>query len=101
MSNTVQHPDASAAHTCNATGCTVLVAAESFMCQPHWAMVPAALRDTIKTHYQPGQAITESPSAQYVDIATAAIAAVDHKESRVAARKPRRSSKPVQLRLFD
>lgn len=85
---------------CQAKGCPVEVPAETFMCPPHWLMVPAPLRDAITTSYQSGP--ERGPAPESLAIAQAAIDAVAHKESRGAPRAPRpRRGQPVQLALFD
>ncbi|SBS76622.1 hypothetical protein MHPYR_340031 [uncultured Mycobacterium sp.] len=89
-----------ATHVCRAKGCPVEVAAADFMCQPHWLLVPAPLREAIKTSYQTGH--EHDPAPELSAIAQAAVDAVAHQESRSAPRAPRpRRGKPVQLALFD
>ncbi|MCW2690001.1 MAG: hypothetical protein JWR37_4891 [Mycobacterium sp.] len=69
------------------------------MCPLHWSMVPPALRQAIKATYRPGQEIDKTPSAEYLSVATAAIAAVAHKQTRTAPRTRRTAA--VQLALFN
>lgn len=52
---------ASVAHTCQAKRCPVEVPPSMFMCQPHWFIVPPALREAIKGSYRPGQETDNSP----------------------------------------
>ena len=47
-----------------------------------------------------GQGIDDTPPAEYLAFAKAAIAEVAHKEARQRGRKPRASKKPVKLALF-
>jgi hypothetical protein len=85
-------------HTCHAERCDTEGAPTLFMCPRHWAMVPPALRQGITSTYRPGQEIDKAPSAEYLAVATAAITAVAHKQSRTAPRT--RRTIPVQLALF-
>jgi hypothetical protein len=85
-------------HGCHAEGCGTDVPAALFMCGVHWSMVPAALRQAIEASYCPGQEADKDPSAEYLTVATAAVAAVAHKEARAGARRRRA---PVQLALFE
>jgi hypothetical protein len=38
-------------------------------CKTHWFQLPKYLRDAIWDNYRPGQEITKTPSAEYVDVA--------------------------------
>lgn len=111
-------------HTCHAKDCNTEVEPAHFMCLPHWRMVPAPMREAIKSLYRPGQEVDIQPSNEYLAIARAAIGAVAHKESRQArpvaaaapaapvVRKPlpvtkrakpaktAKAAKPIQLALF-
>lgn len=86
-----------APHRCREQECPTEVPPEKFMCPPHWSMVPAALRDSLKQTMSSGQVVDDKPSAEYLAFARAAIAEVGHKEARS---KPRAVRKPVQLPLF-
>lgn len=85
---------------CRAQECPTEVTPEMFMCPPHWSMVPAALRDSLKATAPSGQHLDEDPSPEYLAFAKAAIAEVAHKEARHRRLKPRTPKKPVQLTLF-
>jgi len=87
-------------HHCHAKECPTEVPQEMFMCAPHWSMVPAALRDSLKATVPSGQDVDDNPSPEYLAFAEAAIAEVAHKEARQRGRKPRTPGKPVQLPLF-
>ncbi|WP_197502693.1 MULTISPECIES: hypothetical protein [unclassified Mycobacterium] len=87
-------------HVCHARGCTTEIEPRLFMCPDHWKQVPPALRESINSTYRPGQEVDKQPSSQYLALASAAIDAVAHKESRQRRLGPRASSKPVQLALF-
>lgn len=69
-------------HTCHAAGCTTNCAPSMFMCRRHWFMVPKDLRDAIWMTYEPGQEQTKDASAEYLETAHEAIAAVAAKEER-------------------
>ena len=87
-------------HRCHAQECPTEVPPEMLMCPPHWSMVPAALRDSLKATVPSRQDVDDNPSAEYLAFAKAAIAEVAHKEARQRGRKPRTPKKPVQLALF-
>lgn len=94
-------PDATTTvHRCHAQHCPTEVPAEVFMCKPHWTMVPAGLRDSLKQTIPSGQDIDDNPPAEFLAFATAAIAEVAHREARRGGRAPRAPKKPVQLALF-
>lgn len=67
-------------HRCHATGCAAEIPPHLFMCRSHWFMVPKPLRREIWRLYRPGQEIDKHPSAEYLDAAKAAIAAVERAE---------------------
>lgn len=91
-----------AVHVCHAQGCPAGVRAQDFMCQPHWLLVPAPLRDVIAANHRAGHENDTTASPEYRAVAQAAVDAVAHKEARSAPRAARpRRGKPVQLALFD
>lgn len=51
-----------------------------FMCYKHWKMVPRAVQQAIWAEYVPGQEITKTPSNEYLNVVTRAIALVAAKE---------------------
>lgn len=79
---TATAPLGSDEHTCHAKHCTTEVPPATFMCRLHWGLVPAPMREAIKTLYRPGQEVDKQPSGEYLAIAKAAIDAVAHKQSR-------------------
>ena len=86
-----------AAAGCQAQRCSVEVPAGTFMCPPHWSMVPPPLREALTVGHHDA-----ASSPEYRAIAQAAVDAVAHKERRAAPRTPRPPrGKPVQLALFD
>jgi hypothetical protein len=98
------HPSDTEPRTCQAHNCSAEVAPAEVMCPPHWSLVPAPLRETIKASYQPGEEGAPHRSTESQAIIQAAIDAVAHKESRSAPRRPaipRSPRKPVQLTLFE
>ncbi|BAN91957.1 MULTISPECIES: hypothetical protein [Mycobacterium] len=88
-------------HFCHARGCDTEIEPRLFMCADHWALVPPALRESIRSTYRPGQEVDKQPSEQYLAFAAAAIADVAHKEGRRRRPGLRTPTKPVQLALFD
>lgn len=60
------------AHTCHAHGCAVAVPPKMFMCRKHWFTLPKGMRDAIWAEYVPGQEVTKTPSAAYLEVAQAA-----------------------------
>lgn len=50
------------------------------MCRKHWALVPKALQRAVWRTYRVGQCDDKDPSADWLDAADAAIAAVAEKE---------------------
>lgn len=80
-------------HACGAASCDTAIPDESFMCEDHMKLLPAALRHAVGNSYAPGQLPSANP---YL---TAAVDTVAHKEKRGAVRSVRR--KAVQLALFE
>lgn len=64
------------AHHCHALRCEEEVAPHLLMCRRHWFMVPKLLRQEVWRLYRPGQERSKQPTAEYVDAARRAIAAV-------------------------
>jgi hypothetical protein len=89
-----------APHRCHAQECPTEVPPEMFMCPPHWSMIPASLRGSLKATVPSGQDIADNPPPEYLAFAKAAIADVAHKEARQRGRTARSPKKPVQLALF-
>lgn len=79
-------------YPCRAKGCDSDT--DGFMCADHYALIPPAMRSVIEAE--------PNPRACAPAIATAAIDAVAHKETRYARSATRRTPrKPEQLALFD
>jgi hypothetical protein len=57
------------AHHCHWPGCKAIVPPAQSGCKPHWFKLPKALRDRIWAAYVPGQEITKTPSATYLQVA--------------------------------
>lgn len=70
------------------------------MCDVHWTLVSAALRDSIAATSESNTTQDASAVAQYRKYVAAAIADVAHREARQQPRRPRPAQKPVQLTLF-
>lgn len=58
-------------HTCHWPGCGKSVPPKLWGCAPHWFKLPKHLRDRIWATYVPGQEITKTPSAAYLEAANA------------------------------
>ncbi len=56
-------------HTCHWPGCDKIVPPAMWGCRKHWFKLPRALRSEIWRTYQPGQEISKSPSAAYLETA--------------------------------
>ena len=69
-------PPPAAAHHCHADGCDVAVPPKLLMCGRHWRLVPARLKARVWATYVPGQERRKDPTAEYLEAARAAIAAV-------------------------
>ncbi len=61
------------AHHCHATGCTIKVPPEMFMCKRHWFSLPKPLRDAIWRTYRPGQCDDWNISHAYAEAARNAV----------------------------
>lgn len=59
-------------HTCHWPDCRRIVPPKLWGCKPHWFKLPKAIRDRIWATYVPGQEITKTPSAAYLQAADAA-----------------------------
>ena len=57
------------AHTCHWPGCNKQVPPAMWGCKQHWFKLPLRLRSKIWATYKPGQEITMTPSAAYLDAA--------------------------------
>lgn len=58
-------------HTCHWPGCKAQVPPALWGCKIHWYMLPRDLRSKIWATYQPGQEVTQTPSAEYLRVALA------------------------------
>lgn len=58
-------------HECHWPGCAKQVPPAQWGCGPHWFKLPKYLRDLIWATYRPGQEISMTPSAEYLDAANA------------------------------
>jgi hypothetical protein len=56
-------------HTCHWPGCEKQVPPAMWGCKPHWFKLPKHLRDSVWLAYEPGQEITLTPSAEYLEVA--------------------------------
>lgn len=58
-------------HHCHWPRCDVAVPPRMWGCRRHWFMLPRSLRNRIWATYVPGQEITKTPSASYLEAARA------------------------------
>lgn len=56
-------------HTCHWPGCDKEVPPALWGCQGHWFALPKRLRNRIWATYRPGQEVTKTPSAEYIEVA--------------------------------
>jgi hypothetical protein len=56
-------------HVCHWPGCGRTVPPRLWGCKDHWYALPAMLRARIWETYVPGQEITKTPSAAYIEVA--------------------------------
>jgi hypothetical protein len=59
-------------HHCHWTGCTAKVPPAMWGCKRHWSKLPEPIRQAIWRSFRPGQEISKTPSAAYVEAARAA-----------------------------
>jgi len=71
-------------HLCHAIDCPKHVPPRMLMCRQHWSMVPKTLQAAIWEAYVPGQEITKTPSAKYMQVQQQAVQAVAIKERKSA-----------------
>lgn len=57
------------AHGCHWPGCTQQVPPAMWGCKEHWFRLPKRLRDRIWATYRPGQEVSLTPSAEYIEAA--------------------------------
>lgn len=77
-------------HTCHWPGCGKPVPPAMWGCKAHWFRLPKNLRDRIWATYRPGQEITKTPSAAYLDAAKAVQKWIAEQPDSVAALKKTR-----------
>lgn len=58
-------------HHCHWPDCTIQVPAAMWGCRIHWYRLPRQLRNLIWATYVPGQEVTMTPSAEYLEAARA------------------------------
>jgi hypothetical protein len=56
-------------HYCHWNGCKAEVPPAMWGCKTHWFKLPLRLRNRIWATYKPGQEITKTPSAAYLEVA--------------------------------
>jgi hypothetical protein len=55
-------------HTCHHPECKKIVPPKLLACRKHWFQLPKVLRDEVWQVYVPGQEITKTPSAEYMEV---------------------------------
>jgi hypothetical protein len=58
-------------HHCHWPGCGKQVPPAMWGCKGHWFALPAELRARVWRTYQPGQEVSGTPSAEYLEVAKA------------------------------
>lgn len=61
--------DASGDHHCHWPGCTRACPPAKWGCSKHWFTLPVALRRRIWQTFRPGQEVSKTPSADYINAA--------------------------------
>lgn len=56
-------------HHCHWPGCDRQVPPAMWGCKPHWFKLPKLLRAKVWMNYEPGQEISMTPSAGYLEVA--------------------------------
>lgn len=56
-------------HECHWPGCDRQVPPAMWGCSQHWFKLPKALRNKVWRAYRPGQEVTMTPSAAYIEVA--------------------------------
>jgi hypothetical protein len=64
-------------HECHVETCDTRVHPRLLMCAYHWRLVPTILKLAVWEHYVPGQEVSKTPTAAYLNAAKAAIQAVE------------------------
>jgi hypothetical protein len=86
------------AHECHWPTCKRQVPPALYMCKEHWLMLPKALRNKVWAAYVPGQEVTMTPSAKYLEV----VAEVeDWIRTEGHALEQKKLEKAGQLNLFD
>ncbi len=67
--NYVRQQGQTRGHTCHWPGCDKQVPPAMWGCKNHWFRLPPALRSAIWDAYVPGQEVTITPSAAYLEAA--------------------------------
>ncbi len=65
----VRSPGQTRDHTCHWPGCGKQCPPAMWGCKTHWFKLPKNLRDRIWRTFRPGQEVTMTPSAEYLEAA--------------------------------
>lgn len=71
-------------HECHADGCKSEIPPKLLFCARHWRMLPKYLQRSVWDAYVPGQEITKTPTAKYLDVMREAIRFVARAEGRAS-----------------
>lgn len=84
-----------AVHHCHWPSCSTPVEPARWGCVKHWFVLPKSLRDRVWAAYVPGQEISKTPSARYIQVAREVQAwALEYEANQ--ALKPPAAAKPVK-----
>lgn len=56
-------------HHCHWPSCNRVCAPAMWGCTQHWYMLPKTIRDRIWRTFRPGQEVSKTPSAEYIEVA--------------------------------
>jgi hypothetical protein len=79
-------------HHCHWPGCAKQVPPAMWGCKAHWFTLPAVLRARIWATYKPGQEVTMTPSAAYLEAADAVQAWIAERNKTPNVRANRRAA---------
>lgn len=80
-------------HHCHWSGCDQQVPPAMWGCRKHWYTLPAVLRAKIWKAYEPGQEVSMTPSAEYLEVA-------NEVQTWIANYEYKQAEKAGQLSLF-
>ena len=81
-------PHLAAEHTCHWPSCRTPIEPARWGCAKHWFILPKSLRDKVWSSYRPGQEVTKTPSAAYIEAAREVQAWANNYEAQRALMPP-------------